>query len=61
MRFSIDEIVDYLGRHIALRAGDLIATGTPVRIGQVAGRHLQVGDTMTCWIEGIGELTNRVE
>ena len=60
MRFSIVDIQDYLGRHIALQTGDLIATGTPVRIGPAAGRHLQPGDVMTCWIEGIGELTNTV-
>ena len=29
MRFSIAEIIAYLGRHIELRPGDLIATGTP--------------------------------
>jgi 2-keto-4-pentenoate hydratase/2-oxohepta-3-ene-1,7-dioic acid hydratase in catechol pathway len=61
MRFSIGQLLDYLGRHIALRSGDLIATGTPVRLGPLAGRHLEPGDTMTCWIEGIGELTNTVE
>lgn len=61
MRFGIDQIVAYLGRHIDLRPSDLIATGTPVRIGPDASRHLQPGDTMTCWIEGIGELTNIVE
>ena len=60
MRFSVGQILDYLGRHIALQAGDLIATGTPPRIGPDAGRHLQPGDAMTCWIEGIGELTNTV-
>jgi len=60
MRFSIDEILSYLGSHVALRPGDLIATGTPVRIAPEAGRHLQRGDVMTCWIEGIGELTNSV-
>ena len=60
MRFSVGEILDYLGRHIELEPGDLIATGTPVRIGPAAGRHLQPGDVMTCWIEGIGELTNTV-
>ena len=37
MRFSIDEILAYLGAHIALQEGDLIATGTPVRIGPLAG------------------------
>jgi 2-keto-4-pentenoate hydratase/2-oxohepta-3-ene-1,7-dioic acid hydratase in catechol pathway len=61
MRFSIEQILDYLGRHVGLREGDLIATGTPVRIGPLADHHLASGDTMTCWIEGIGELTNRVE
>ena len=47
-------------RHVQLRPGDLIATGTPVRIGPDAGRHLQVGDVMTCRIEGIGELNNTI-
>jgi 2-keto-4-pentenoate hydratase/2-oxohepta-3-ene-1,7-dioic acid hydratase in catechol pathway len=60
MRYSIPEILDYLGRHIELRPGDLIATGTPARIGPYAGRHLGPGDTMTCWIDGIGEITNTV-
>jgi 2-keto-4-pentenoate hydratase/2-oxohepta-3-ene-1,7-dioic acid hydratase in catechol pathway len=61
MRFSIPDVLAYLGRHIELRPGDLVATGTPVRVGPLAGRHLEPGDTMTCWIEGIGELTNTVE
>lgn len=61
MRFGIHQIIDYLGQHIRLQEGDLIATGTPVRIGPYADRHLQAGDVMTCWIEGIGELTNTVE
>lgn len=61
MRFSIADIMTYLGAHIDLRPGDLIATGTTARIGPYAERHLQPGDVMTCWIEGIGELTNRVE
>ena len=61
MRFGIAAILQYLSAHIRLLPGDLIATGTPVRIGPDANRHLAVGDTMTCWIEGIGELTNRVE
>ena len=62
MRFSILEIVDFLGRHIRLQAGDLIATGTPPRLKTPPGpdRHLQPGDVITCWIEGIGELTNTI-
>jgi 2-keto-4-pentenoate hydratase/2-oxohepta-3-ene-1,7-dioic acid hydratase in catechol pathway len=61
MRFSIAEVVSYLGRHIMLRAGDLIATGTPVRTGPGAQRHLEPGDVMTCSIDGIGELTNTID
>jgi len=62
MRFSIAEIVAFLSHHLALRRGDLIATGTPHRLTSPPGpdRHLQPGDLVTCWIEGIGELTTTV-
>jgi 2-keto-4-pentenoate hydratase/2-oxohepta-3-ene-1,7-dioic acid hydratase in catechol pathway len=60
MRFSIPELIAYLGAHIALRPGDLIATGTPKRIGPDATRHLQAGDQVTCTIESIGTLTTTV-
>jgi 2-keto-4-pentenoate hydratase/2-oxohepta-3-ene-1,7-dioic acid hydratase in catechol pathway len=60
MRFTIEEILRYLSAHIALMPGDLIASGTPIRIGPDAQRHLQPADTMTCWIDGIGELTNTI-
>jgi 2-keto-4-pentenoate hydratase/2-oxohepta-3-ene-1,7-dioic acid hydratase in catechol pathway len=62
MRFSIAEIVAFLARHVALRPGDLIATGTPARLGKPPGpdRHLQPGDVVTCWIEGIGALRTPV-
>jgi 2-keto-4-pentenoate hydratase/2-oxohepta-3-ene-1,7-dioic acid hydratase in catechol pathway len=62
MRYSISQILEYLGRHIRLQAGDLIATGTPARLAGPPGpsRHLQPGDTISCWIEGIGDLTNSI-
>jgi 2-keto-4-pentenoate hydratase/2-oxohepta-3-ene-1,7-dioic acid hydratase in catechol pathway len=62
MRYSIAEILDYLGRHVRLQAGDLIATGTPNRLTSPPGpdRHLQSGDAISCWIEGIGELSNTI-
>jgi 2-keto-4-pentenoate hydratase/2-oxohepta-3-ene-1,7-dioic acid hydratase in catechol pathway len=62
MRYSIGEILDYLGKHIRLDAGDLIVTGTPVRLVTPPGpdRHLRSGDVVTCWIEGIGELMTTV-
>jgi 2-keto-4-pentenoate hydratase/2-oxohepta-3-ene-1,7-dioic acid hydratase in catechol pathway len=62
MRSSIAEIVAFLSRHVALRSGDLIATGTPARLDEPPGpdRHLEAGDVVTAWIEGIGELTTTI-
>lgn len=62
MRFSIAEVIAYLSRHVRLESGDLIATGTPARLAGPLGpdRHLAQGDVVTCWIEGIGELTTTV-
>jgi 2-keto-4-pentenoate hydratase/2-oxohepta-3-ene-1,7-dioic acid hydratase in catechol pathway len=62
MRFSIAEIIAFLSRHLKLRAGDLIATGTPVRLATPPGpdRRLRPGDVVTAWIEGIGELTTHI-
>ena len=62
MRFSIAEIVAFLSRHLELRPGDLIATGTPARLATPPGpdRRLEPGDVVTCWIEGIGELTTHI-
>lgn len=59
MRFGIAEIIAYLSRHVRLMPGDLIATGTPERLSGPMGpdRHLEAGDVVTAWIEGIGELT----
>ena len=62
MRFSVAEVVAYLSRHVRLEPGDLIASGTPARLAGPLGpeRHLEPGDVVTCWIEGIGELTTTV-
>ena len=62
MRYAIPEILDYLAKHVRLEPGDLIVTGTPVRLTTPPGpdRHLQPGDVVTCWIDGIGELTTTI-
>ena len=62
MRFGITEIVGYLSQHLELRPGDLIATGTPVRLTTPPGpeRRLRAGDTVTVSIEGIGRLTTHI-
>lgn len=60
MIFGVAEIVRYLARFIRLLPGDVIATGTPagVGFGRRPPRYLQAGDTVTTWVEGIGQLTN---
>ena len=62
MRFSVAEIVAFLSRHVRLAPGDLIASGTPVRLTTPPGpdRHLEPGDVVTCAIEQIGELTTYI-
>ncbi len=62
MRFSIAEVIAYLGRHVRLEPGDLIVSGTPPRLATPPGpdRHLEAGDVVTCRIEGIGELTTNI-
>lgn len=62
MWFSVAEIVAYLSRHVTLSPGTVIATGTPARLVASPGpeRHLRPGDTVTCWVEGIGELRSRL-
>lgn len=62
MRFGIPALIAWLSRHLVLRPGDLIATGTPPRLAGPPGpgRHLERDDVVTTWIEGIGELTTRI-
>lgn len=63
MRSSIPAVISYLSHHVVLRPGDLIATGTPARLTGPLGpqRHLQPGDDVAVWVEGIGTLTTRIE
>ncbi|MFN8059875.1 MAG: fumarylacetoacetate hydrolase family protein [Vicinamibacterales bacterium] len=61
MIFSLAEQVAYLSTIVTLRAGDLIATGTPDGVGMGRGRFLKPGDVMRATIERIGTLENRIE
>ncbi len=56
---SIAEIIADLSRGMTLKAGTIIATGTPkgVAMGMAAPAFLKKGDVVTCEVEGIGELT----
>jgi len=54
--FPIDMLVEYITFVMTLEPGDIIATGTPSGIGP-----MKAGDTITVYVEGVGELTNPVE
>lgn len=60
MIFNIYEQIAYLSTILELRAGDLIASGTPAGVGMGRGIFLKDGDVMTAWVEGIGSLRNAV-
>jgi acylpyruvate hydrolase len=55
-------LVEYVSTMITLRSGDVIATGTPGGVGhaRTPRRYLQVGQTLTTQISGLGRCENRV-
>jgi 2-keto-4-pentenoate hydratase/2-oxohepta-3-ene-1,7-dioic acid hydratase in catechol pathway len=55
MVFPVDFLIRYISRQMTLKAGDIIATGTPSGVSK-----LNAGDTCEVTIEGIGTLTNSV-
>lgn len=62
MIFGIDHVVSELSAGMTLKAGTIIATGTPAGVGMGFNppRFLKPGDVVECSIEGIGTLVNRV-
>ncbi|HBX55706.1 fumarylacetoacetate hydrolase family protein [Pseudomonas sp. UBA2684] len=60
MLFPIDELLNYLDARIALRAGDLLFTGSSHGVGLESGRFLEPGDWVEAQIQGIGQLRNCV-
>lgn len=77
MTFSASELTSFFSTFLTLYPGYMIATGTPggtawgndpelggkpyTRDDVIRGGYLQVGDVVTCEIEGIGSLSNPVE
>lgn len=62
MIFGIDHVVSELSAGMTLKAGTIIATGTPAGVGMGFDppRFLKPGDVVESSIEGIGTLVNRV-
>ena len=59
---TVEEAISELSRGMMLKAGTIIATGTPggVGMGMKPQVYLKSGDVIRCEIEGIGSLVNTV-
>ncbi len=53
--FDVPTLIAFVSAHMTLEPGDLLSTGTPAGVGDLA-----VGDEVEVEIEGIGVLRNRV-
>ena len=64
MIFDCAALISYLSRHMTLKAGDLIFTGTPggVILGEPEDKRvwLKSGDSISITVEKIGTLTNQL-
>jgi 2-keto-4-pentenoate hydratase/2-oxohepta-3-ene-1,7-dioic acid hydratase in catechol pathway len=62
MIHDVFEQVSYASNITTLRAGDVIAAGTPAGVGSARTPpvYLKPGDVSVCTYEGIGTLTNPV-
>lgn len=63
MMTTIDRAVAQLSRGMTLKAGTIIASGTPSGVGMAftPPKYLKPGDVVRCEIEGIGALENTVQ
>lgn len=58
MIFNVAEVISFIRHVMTLQVGDVIAVGTPSGVGMATGDYRCPGDTLTCRIETLGELTN---
>lgn len=56
MIFGAEELVEFISNIMTLKAGDVIATGTPPGVGS-----MKVGDMVEAEVEGIGTLKNFIK
>ncbi|MFR6291990.1 MAG: fumarylacetoacetate hydrolase family protein [Peptococcaceae bacterium] len=61
--FDIAHVISELSQGMTLKAGTIIAMGTPAGVGMgfEPPNFLKPGDTITCEIEQIGQLTNYIQ
>jgi acylpyruvate hydrolase len=60
MLASPARLAAFISHRVALRAGDVIATGTPGGVGRARGVALKDGDVLEVEVEGVGVLRNSV-
>jgi len=56
MVFPVDFLIRYISRQMTLKAGDVVATGTPSGVSRLNG-----GDVCEIEVEGVGILRNQVK
>ena len=61
--FTIQHVINELSQGMTLKAGTIIAMGTPAGVGMgfVPPKFLNPGDVVECEIEGIGVIKNTIE
>ncbi|MFG1667718.1 fumarylacetoacetate hydrolase family protein [Streptomyces sp. Y7] len=60
MVIRIEDLIAGASQWVTLEPGDVLLTGTPAGVGAGRDHFLQAGDVTRAWIDGIGELTNRI-
>jgi 2-keto-4-pentenoate hydratase/2-oxohepta-3-ene-1,7-dioic acid hydratase in catechol pathway len=62
MVFSVPALIAFTSRHVTLRPGDVVLTGTPdgVGIGRNPRIYMKAGASLTSRIEGLGGITNTI-
>jgi 2-keto-4-pentenoate hydratase/2-oxohepta-3-ene-1,7-dioic acid hydratase in catechol pathway len=61
MVYDTWELIEFISARATLRAGDIIATGTPFGVGGVREIFLKDGDIVRVELEGVGALENTVK
>jgi acylpyruvate hydrolase len=58
---SVARLLSFVSHRVALRPGDVLATGTPGGVGRARGIKLMDGDVVEVEVEGVGTLRNTVK